>query len=536
MLFDFIIRKLRFIGRNVKTHGIKGGGSAENDNESADELSSKLKDNLKDIQVRMENSTDFKMNSFILGDGETSAALLFIDGLVDNLLVTNSVLCPLKQWQPKEEQSGGKLIDALDKQVICVAGAEKAKTLQEVLTGYLSGNVVLLVDGCAQALILDTKGWEKRNITEPQSEMVVRGPREGFTEDLRTNTSLMRRKIRNEKLKSENMNIGRKTQTGVCLMYLEGVVNANALKEIKWRLKNLDAESILETGYIEEYIEDAPFSPFATMAYTEKPDVAAAKILEGRIAILVDGTPFALTAPMLFIESFQTAEDYYERPLYASLLRIIRYAGYILTILAPAIYVALMSFHHELIPTTLLFTVAKAREGTPFPVFFEALIMIFAFELLREAGVRLPRPVGQAISIVGALIMGEAAVSAGLIGAPMVIVIAVTSVAGFLVPTQNESSSILRVVAMIPAAVVGFYGVGLMCIGTLIHLATLESFGVPFFDSFGQSGDSEDALIRKPLWSMAHRPQEIAEGDTTRIKPYIPPMRPHSKNDEGGQP
>lgn len=533
MFFEYIFRKLRFLARSIKTHGTKGGGSAENDNQSADDLSLKLKDNLQNLETKMKGSTDFKVHSFRIGD--YSGAVVFIDGLTDNLLLTNAVLRPLKEWQA-EEVSQSNLIEVLEKEVLCAAGVEKAKTLQEVMAGYLSGNAVLLVDGCSQALILDAKGWEKRSIIEPQSETVVRGPREGFTEDLRTNTSLIRRKIRNEKLKLENMNIGRKTQTNVCIMYIEGVVNNRVLEKIKGRIEKLDVESILETGYIEEYIEDAPFSPFATIAYTEKPDVAAAKILEGRVAILVDGTPFVLTVPMFFIESFQTSEDYYNRPFYSSLLRIIRYLAYFLTVLAPALYIALVSFHHELIPTTLLFTVAKAREGTPFPVFIEALIMVFSFELLREAGVRLPRPVGQAISIVGALIMGEAAVSAGLIGAPMVILIAVTAVAGFLVPTQNDSASILRIVAMVPATFVGFYGVGLTCLGILIHLATLESFGLPYFDSFGHPEDAQDTLIRMPLWAMSQRPRGIAQGDTTRIKPFIPPLRPHIEEDDGGEP
>lgn len=535
MLLEFIFRKLRYLGKKLRVHDLEGGGSAHNDNISGEKLSLSLKDNLQQIQKIMAKSSDFKTHSFSFGENK-SGAVVFMDGLVDNLLLTTAVLVPLKNWQGKEEFNS-QLIQTLKEEVLCAASVEKAKTIQEAVSGCLSGNAVLLIDGTSEALVLDTKGWEKRNITEPQSETVVRGPREGFTEDLRTNTSLLRRKIRNENLKSENFNIGRKTKTNICIMYLDGVVNERVLARVKERIKKLDIESILETGYIEEYIEDAPFSPFATIAYTEKPDVASAKILEGRVAILVDGTPFALTAPMLFIESFQTAEDYYNRPFYSTMLRVIRYLGYFLTVFAPAFYVAIVSFHHELIPTTLLFTIAKAREGTPFPTFIESLIMIFSFELLREAGVRLPRPVGQAISIVGALIMGEAAVNAGLIGAPMVIVIAVTAVSGFLVPTQNDSASILRVIALIPAAVVGFYGVGLTFLGTLIHLATLESFGLPYFDSFGHAADAQDALVRMPLWSMSQRPRGIAQGDTTRIKPFIPPspLRPHAEDENGGE-
>lgn len=535
MLFGYILRKLRFLGRSLKNLGNEEDSTQ---NENSDKLSGSLKKNLKALQATLVHSTDIKVHSLRFGQNNAySGAFVFIDGLVDNLIITESILRPIKEWHAGDEaESENNLIDILEKEVFCAATAKNVKTMPELAAGCLGGDTVLLVDGFTSALILDTKGWDKRNITEPQSETVVRGPREGFTEDLRTNTSLIRRKIRNEKLKIELLTVGRKTQTGVCLIYLDGVANPSVVETVKQRIEKLDVESILESGYIEEYIEDAPFSPFATIGYSEKPDVVASKVLEGRVAIAIDGTPFVLTAPMLFIESFQTAEDYYNRPLYSSLVRIIRYIAYIITIFAPAIYVAVSSFHHELIPTTLLFTVAKAREGTPFPIYVEALIMIFAFELLREAGVRLPRPVGQAISIVGALIMGDAAVSAGIVGAPMVIVIAVTAVAGFLVPSQNDSASILRVAVMVPAAIVGFYGVGLTCLGMLIHLATLKSFGVPYFDSFGYAKDAQDALVRMPLWSMRKRPEGVAQGDTTRIKPFIPPLRPHDSDVNGSEP
>lgn len=502
-------------------------------------MNKQLQANLNSLKASLGSGNDLKVHPFRFGpENGLSGALVFIDGLVDNPTLTDAILRPLQNWCIDDGQLPPNiaLMDVLEQEVLCAADIESAQSLPELATGCLSGNTILLVDGYAAGLVINTKGWEKRTVTEPQTETVVRGPREGFTENLRTNTSLIRRKIRNGQLRLEQMTIGRKTRTDVCLMYLDGVANPKVVETVRYRVSQLDVESVLETGYIEEYIEDAPFSPFSTIGYSEKPDVVAAKILEGRVAILVDGTPFALTAPMMFIESFQTAEDYYARPLYASLIRIIRFIAYMLTVFAPAIYIALNAFHHELIPTTLLFTIAKAREGTPFPVFIEALIMVFAFELLREAGVRLPRPVGQAISIVGALIMGDAAVSAGIVGAPMVIAIAVTAVAGFLVPAQNDSSSIMRVIMMIPAAIIGFYGVGLGCLAMLIHLATLESFGVPYFDNFGHAKDVQDTLVRMPLWAMIKRPRHIARGDTTRGRRFFPPLRPHVPDEEGEEP
>lgn len=537
MFFGYIVRKIRFLFRYKSTQWEDGDDVSKANETHAMQMGKRLQANLDILKGSLGGGNDLKVHSFRFGpDKGISGALVFIDGLVDGATLTDAILRPLKSWHMEDDQfpPNTDLLDALGQAVLCAADIKKAQSLPELATGCLSGDTILLVDGCAAGLVISTKGWEKRSVSEPQTETVVRGPREGFTENLRTNTSLIRRKIRNGRLHVEQMTVGRKTQTGVCLMYLDGVANPKVVETVKYRISKLDVESILETGYIEEYIEDAPFSPFSTIGYTEKPDVAAAKILEGRVAIVVDGTPFVLTAPMLFIESFQTAEDYYVRPLYASLTRIIRFIAYMITVFAPAVYIALTAFHHELIPTTLLFTIAKAREGTPFPVFIEALIMVLAFELLREAGVRLPRPVGQAISIVGALIMGDAAVSAGLIGAPMVIVIAITAVSGFLVPAQNDSSSMMRMLMMIPAAIIGFYGVGLGCLGMLIHLASLESFGVPYFDSFGHTRDVQDTLIRMPLWSMVRRPKGIARGDTTRVRHFVPPLRPHAP-DEGGE-
>ncbi|MEA5016410.1 MAG: spore germination protein [Candidatus Limiplasma sp.] len=532
-------RKAHFL---YQLKGVQHGNAHEElkaDEAYPPELSKKLQENIDSLKGSLGDGNDVKEHLFRFGsDQGLSGALVFIDGLVNNATLTDAILRPLQSWRPKDGQvpPGADLICALEQQVLCAADTNNTPSLPELVAGCLMGDTVLLVDGCASGLVISTKGWEKRSVSEPQTETVVRGPREGFTENLRTNTAMVRRKIRNGRLRVEQMTVGRKTRTGVCLMYLEDVANPKVVELVKYRIGKLDVESVLETGYLEEYIEDAPFSPFSTIGYSEKPDVVSAKILEGRVAILVDGTPFALTAPMVFMESFQTAEDYYARSLYTSLVRMLRIVAYLLSVFAPAIYIALNAFHHELIPTTLLFTIAKAREGTPFPVFVEALIMVFAFELLREAGVRLPRPVGQAISIVGALIMGEAAVSAGLVGAPMVIAIAVTAVAGFLTPSQNDSSSILRVIMMVPAAIVGFYGVGLGCLAMLIHLATLESFGVPYFEGFEHARDAQDTLVRMPLWSISKRPRYIAQGDTTRGLPFIPPLRPHASREEEKEP
>jgi spore germination protein KA len=453
----------------------------------------------------------------------TMCSVMFIDGLVDNNMVSDTILRSLVEVCVEKGLQGKQLVEHIEKQVLVANEVEIASSHKQMAQACLKGDTVVFVDGAESGLIINTKGGERRSITEPTGEAVVRGPREGFTENLRVNVALIRRKIKNGNLKVEQMTIGKKTQTVVSIIYLNQVVKPQLVEQLKKRLQNLNVESVLESGYIEQYIEDHPLSPFSTINYTEKPDIAAAKILEGRVAIIVDGTPFVLTVPMLFIESFQASEDYYVRPFYASFIRIFRYFAFLISIFGPAIYVALANFHQELIPTTLLLRIITAKEGTPFPIFIETLFMVMAFEFLREAGIRLPRSVGQAVSIVGALIMGEAAVSAGIVGAPIVIVVAFTAVCSFIMPQQNNSSTIWRLIMLAAAAFAGLFGVMMGLLAMLYHLASLESFGVPYFDSFSNANDLKDIFVRIPLWLNRSRPRFLADKDKKRTEIFVPP-------------
>lgn len=541
MIWDLLQRKIGFYGHRrsgMQQENEKKQESEKKRDPKDPEISDQLEDNLTYIQNLLGNGGDVKTHRFRLGKNrECPAALLFVDGLINQKVISDEILYPILSMEytvPSSRQDGKERIGQLQEKILCSGDTQTLTKLSQVVAGILSGDAVILVEGCIFGLGVSAKGWEKRGVTEPETESVVRGPREGFTENFRTNTSLLRRKIKSPSLRMEQMTIGEKTLTNVCISYLEGVANPQVVKEVRERLERLDVDSILDAGYLEEYIEDAPFSIFSTVGYTEKPDVAAAKILEGRVAIITDGSPFVLTAPLLFIETFQTAEDYYIRPLFASLMRILRYISYFISVFFPGIYIALTTYHQELIPTTLLLTIASAREGTPFPAFFEALIMIFSFEILREAGLRLPRPVGQAISIVGALIMGDAAVSAGLVGAPMVITIALTSVAGFVIPEQNDSMSILRLITMTFAAALGGYGLCLCFLGLLVHLGSLSSFGVTYFNGLSLSRDLEDSIVRMPLWMMTKRPARLAKHDMTRRPFFIPPNPRPSASSSGG--
>ncbi len=520
-MLRFLTKKVKQVAANKKNQGLE---SNIHQDKKPPVLSRNLDKNLEMISQILGRSNDVKIHEFRFE--EYNGALIFIDGLVDSDAITEGILKPLltSRLNPElDHVSNANVMMEISKQVLCNAETEQMDELGELIPGCLSGNTILLINGTANGLLISTKGWEKRGVTEPQTESVVRGPREGFTENLRTNTALIRRKIKSPQLRMEHMIIGQKTLTDICIIYLSGVANMKVVEDVKARLQDLEVDSILDAGYVEQYMEDSPFSLFPTVGYSEKPDVIAAKVLEGRTAIVVDGTPFVLTVPMLFVESFHTSEDYYIRPYFASFARMLRYLSFFITVFAPAIYIALTTYHQELIPTTLLITIAKAREGTPFPAFLEALIMLISFEVLREAGLRLPRPVGQSISIVGALIVGEAAVSAGLVGAPLVIAVALTAVTGFVVPMQSDAASILRILSMILAAVLGGYGIGMGILATLIHLAALKSFGVPYFEGFAPSSDLQDSMIRLPLWTMKKRPKDIAQGDVVRRPFFIPP-------------
>jgi spore germination protein KA len=407
--------------------------------------------------------------------------------------------------------------------------------MDDAIENILSGQTAIFIDGYNSALYVSTQGFEARNVEQPDTESSVRGSREGFNEILKVNTSLIRRKINNPNLVFESMKLGKQTKTNIRIGYIEGIANPKIVDEVKQRLKRIDTDMILESGYIEQYIEDHPYSIFPTIANSEKPDKVAAKILEGRIAIFCDGTPFVLTVPHLFVETLQVGEDYYSRPYLASLMRLLRILALFLTVATPALFVAVATYHHEMVPSLLLTTMAAAEEKVPFPVFIEALMMSIVFELLREAGVRMPRPVGSAISIVGALVIGEAAVTAGLVSAPMVIVVALTAITGFVVTALNDAVILSRLLLLFLAAAFGFYGILMGTLLILGHMCSLRSFGSPYLAPVGPIIWSgwKDSLVRFPLWKLTVRPVSIVWKKSQRQGSKNKPNHPNANEGEG---
>lgn len=382
----------------------------------------------------------------------------------------------------------------------------------EIVTKLLSGDVILFADGLKSALTLPSQGWQQRSIIEPDAEIITKGPREGFVETLKTNRSMIRRKLQNPNLQFEELTLGNETNTSVNIVYIDDIVNNQILEMLKKRLEKIELDAVLDANYVEEIIRDEQLSPFNTIGYTERPDVVVAKLLEGRIAIMFDGTPIVLTLPFLFIENLQINEDYYTNYFVASINRIIRFLSFLLTVFVPGLYVALVTYHHEIIPQKLLFSLIASRIGVPFPTIIEVLAMIIVFELLRESGLRLPKSLGQTVSIVGALVLGQAAVEAKFISASVVIVIAITAITSFIFYQINGAVIIIRFIVTIMGALFGLYGVTFALIGMFIHIYGLQSFGIPYMSYIGSTKAQElkDTIIRAPWWYMVLRPKLIS--------------------------
>lgn len=442
--------------------------------------------------------------------------LCYCDGLVNSLIINEDIIKPLIL---SDATLRGDPMDALVDRVLLINETKKATCYQDIIEAVTYGDTVLFVDGCTQALILNTKGFQTRSITEPESEKILTGPREGFNESLLMNLALVRRKVRSNELKMKFKKFGTRTNTQACVCYLDNLVNKDILKELFRRLDKIEIDGMLDTNYITEMIRDSGFSPFRVTGYTERPDAVVGKLLEGRIAIFLDGSPTVLTVPYLFIENFQSSEDYYLNFFYTSFSRLLRIVGFFLTVTVPGLYIAVVAFHHEMLPTPLLVNVASERQSVPLPAALEALIMLTVFDILRETGIRMPTGVGQALSIVGALVIGQAAVEAKLVAAPMIIVVGVTGITGLLVPKMNAPIIFVRLFLLLLASMLGFFGLMLGLSALMVHLLNLSSFGISQLTPTAELKYQElkDIAVRAPWWQMITRPKQLAR-DKVRMK------------------
>jgi spore germination protein KA len=404
-------------------------------------------------------------------------------------------------------------IEYLSTGVILSGTLKRSTSIDDLVDAIVSGDTILFVEGINEFIIIYTSAWKARAIEEPNSEKGLRGPKEGFTESITTNLTLIRRKIRTKDLKFQYIIVGERSRTKVCICYIDGLVHEHILDNIIDKIKDIYIDAIVDVKYIEEFIDDNPFSLFETYSISEKPDIVSGKILEGRVAVLVDGSPSVMTAPTLFIESFMAGDDYYVNYYYASLGRLLRAFGFIATISIPALYLSLVAFHQGTIPTPLLITIYASRVGVPFPSFVELMILLTIFEILREAITRVPGTVAQAVSIVGVLVLGTAAVDARLVSAPMIIMVGVSSITGLMLPNFTGTLSIIRLGLLLLSSVLGIYGYIFGMLAIIIHLFTLRSYGVPFMGNLTsfRMQSIKDTVIRAPAWYMRYRPKFMSK-------------------------
>lgn len=446
------------------------------------------------------------------GEAPLACCIFYCDGMVNNGIINENIIRPINRWDHAAPEKG-KILDTVARQVIQINELKTSSDVDTMVRDMLYGDTLFLCEGSAEALILNTKGFSMRSISEPESEQVLRGPREGFTEGVLMNISMIRRKIRTNDLKFEFQQAGEQTKTTVCLCFVEGVVDRQVLAEVRRRLATIQIDGVLDSNYVQEFIRDRPRSPFKTIGSTERPDVVAAKLLEGRVAIIVDGSPVVLTAPYIFLEHFQSGEDYYVGWYFAAVSRIIRVLGFLFAISVVPVYIALITYHREMLPAPLLFSISAAREGVPFPTLLEALGLLLAFEILRESGERTPAGFGQTLSIVGGLVLGQAAVEARFISAPMVIIIAFSGITGLMLPRLKGAVIWCRLGLIALSSWLGLYGFVIGFAWMLLHLSTLKSFGVPVLrDAVPFSGrHHEDSYYRAPWQKMKRAGRFIAE-------------------------
>lgn len=476
-------------------------------------VSKDLDTNLEYLRKRFGHSSDLVTRQFVIHTSiRMRVAIVYVDGLANQDIIQEDIIQQLMRDELQaSNMSKEQLIRYITEHFLPVGGVQVLSDWNTLISNMLLGQSVLMLHGTNQMVTMSTIGGNSRSIDEPNTDVVIRGPREGFIEVLRTNTALIRRRIRNPDLWLETMQIGTATQTNVSIMYMKSIAPDNVVNEVRSRLKKIKLDAVLESGYIEKCIEDQNWTPFPTVFTTERPDSAAANLLEGKVVILVDGTPFVLIVPVVFNQFFQVVEDYYSRYDISTALRFLRLVIFFISFIGPSFYIAATTFHQEMIPTWLLISLLSQLEVTPFSGFTEALLMEIMFEILREAGVRLPKAIGPAVSIVGALVIGQASVQAGLVSPAMVIVVSVTAISSFATPSFHLaiSARLLRFVLMICAATLGLFGIIMMLIIICAHLCSLRSFGVPYMTPYTSTvrSNHDETLFFLPRWLTYMKPK-----------------------------
>lgn len=463
-------------------------------------LSDQLSENIEVLQSLFTMTPDLTIRNFRT-DVVGQASLVYLDGLVDKNAINNHVILPLITPSKKKNTCISELLPVGDIAVVYDFHSIEEKILQ--------GSTLLFIDGRQEAYVLKTQGWPQRAIEDPQLEASLKGGHQGFVETSMSNIALIRRYISNRELKIKEFWVGEKGVCKLSVMFLSDVVDPRVLQELEDRIQMIKVDTFLNTGELEEWIEDNPYSLFPQFLSTERPDMAASHLLQGRIAIVMDRSPSVLIGPSTFVSFFHSIDDYSTRWLVATFIRLLRLLAFLIATFLPAIYIALISYNYELIPLDLILTVGESREKVPFPPLIEAIIMELTLEMLREAGIRLPSPIGQTVGIVGGIVIGQAVVQAGIVSNIMVIVVAFTAISSFIFPNYDMAAAVrlLRFMMMGLAAMFGIVGIVIGLMTLLGHLISLESLGFPYGSPFAPARfrDWKDSFVRLPLWRFKDR-------------------------------
>lgn len=480
---------------------------------NSDNISTELSINLETIKqsFHIPQNQDIIIREFKIGR-KIKAIMVYLQGMMDKNTIDLAILPKLMAKDIFDDLGEENKVDYLIENVLSVHSVKKSYKYSDAVMKVLNGESALFLEGCDDCILIETRGFEKRSVGQAVTEKVVKGSQEGFTENLRTNVTLVRRIIKNENLVTEMLTVGNTNHSNCAILYLQGIANPKVIQEVKKRIKRINADFVTGDGMIEQFIEDNSFSLFPQVINTERPDRTASFIMEGQVVIISEGAPFALAVPVTFFRLFHTSEDSFVRWPGSNFLRLIRLFGLFCATYLPGLYVALTLYHIEMVPTELLLSIARAKELVPFPTIVEVLIMEVSFELIREGGIRVPSVIGQTLGIVGALILGQAAVAAGLVSPLLVIVVSITGLGAFAIPNYSLALAIRieRFFFIFAGAFFGFYGIALMSVLLAYFACSMKSFGVPYFSPVApKTKANPDVISRYPIWMQKNRPDEL---------------------------
>lgn len=513
---------MRIIPRKPKPNEESPGRRANNIPETR--LPAALDEKFEMLRPYIERNYDIITHSFYIeGNPRLEAVVVYINQAIDIEILNLHILKPLMLNCDREDILGSgsnTLIETIQKTSITASRISRIDNLSLLVQKIFDGVSILMIDGLDEVLAIDIHGGPFRSIDVPPAEQTMRGSREGFIERVDVNIALIRHRLRDPNLVVEKTLVGRRTRTEVAILYIDDIADPKMVDKVKDRINQMDIDGIVASGYVEQFIEDDPSSLFPQVYSSERPDKLVPFLLEGRVVIIVDNTPLALAVPALFVQFLQAPEDYYERTLFSSYIRLIRYAAWIVAVSLPASYIALLSYQPELLPYDLLISFSKARVAVPFPVVVEALLMEIIIQLVVEAGLRLPQQIGQTVGVVSGIILGQAAISAKLASPIVILIISVSVICTYALPASSLvlSTRIMRLPMMLLAASFGLFGLSFGSIIFLTHLVSLESMGVPYFAPLAPTrfSDLKDTLIRTFMWKMNKRPVSIPSHDLQR--------------------